>query len=454
MTLLCFGILARDGGHFIVVFSEESDAKAFRELAEKELAKHLPGVLFQARIKPLEQTEDEKNLKKAPEEDSTQTVPQEIHVLNLPVLQICQVTGKEPASDLEKEEGKNIAVARSVTERENKGKEFNQGHACDIIGLMHDSLYPDKDMGWKRPNDLAALVSGDYLALIHADGNGIGLRYKEWKDKEKSVKPEHNEARGEIFYRSMRVDARKAVVSALSKTFTERGGNRPYQVLMLGGDDLLLVCRAKNALQFAHNYAHELKNYKLADGNPLHVALGVVIAQSSYPLHRLHELAENLASSAKRLYRALPVGERTSVIDWQIITQSWFADVEVARQQGEKRVYAVDDKTETLLFTDRPYRVLGNDGLEGLLTSAKALGGKDDNKVSRSALRGLRGACEQGRLTGELAFERLPDCVRKVLSIDDRKLWQQCEENKPLYMTRALDVIGIWEISRLGGIND
>jgi len=334
---------------------------------------------------------------------------------------------------------------------------------------MRAALYPDKKNHWCEPDDLAQLAAGGYLALIHADGNGIGKRYKDWKEKAKASALDHlgKEARGEAFFHSMRVAVRRALVDALGKTFPAAKATapkaerrRPYEILMLGGDDLLMICRADRALDFARQYAEELKEYPLADGKgPLDVAIGVAIAQKTYPLHRLHELAESLASSAKRLYRSLRSEKKTSVVDWQVVTQSWFEGVAEARRRGERVTYTLNGKAETLLLTSRPYRVSGDDGLAVLLDAASALGRKDEDrgreKAARSPLRSLRGACERGRLLGEMTFDRLDEDIRKTLGWEGRTLWKDLELNgKSICATRALDVIGIREIARLGRKKD
>lgn len=435
------GILARDGGHFIAVFEHERDARDFLRLAEERLAGLLPGVLFEAKIG---------------ESIRQDMQARETHILDLPGLQVCQETGREPASDYG---AKGHWQARSVTHRLEWGDWFYQGKTRDIIGLLRPALYPGPNR--KDPDDLAELAAGDYVALLHADGNGIGQRFKA-RQKEGADKFSGDEiaaeAHGEAFFHSMRVAVRRSLVEALRQTFTEQSAKWPYELLMLGGDDLLLACRAGRALEFARNYATELAKHKLADGQPLTVAIGIAIAQKSYPLHRLHELAESLASSAKRLYRSLPdppeeATGKPSVIDWQVVTQSWFEGVAEARRQSERIAYAVDGKAETLLLTGRPYRVLGEAGLEGLLKAAKALD-PDHDDAARSPLRGLRGACERGRLNGELAFSGLPGAVRSHLGWGQGQaaaLWKPLgKDGPPLYLTRALDIVGIREISHLG----
>mgnify|MGYP003385364022 CR=1 FL=1 len=450
------GILARDGGHFIAVFPTEQAAIDFQEKAEQKLAEMLPGVLYEINISPIADGQEEKQEKK----QQTVRPPTETQLLQLPVLQVCMETGAQPASNSIKADEQIRYIAQSVQQRMDKGAEFHAGRTQDIIGLIAERLYPS-ERKLKIPKDLADIAGGvgKYLALIHADGNGIGLRYTEWKKTVEKRDFVYREAHGESFYHSMRVVVRKSVVAALSKTFTDSNGIRPYEILMLGGDDLLLVCRADKALLFAHAYVQELHKYPLADNKKLDVALGVVVAQSSYPIHRLHELAESLASSAKRLYRSMNEDEKTSVIDWQIVTQSWFPDVAAVRRQSERITYAVNGNEETLLLTQRPYCVLGNNGLEGLLKSAKPLEKKQkdasaDDQTARSAWRGLRAACEQGRLTGDMAFARLSSAIRETLSGSSGALWQPPDKEVPVYQTRVLDVIDIAEISRLGVKND
>ena len=41
--------------------------------------------------------------------------------------------------------------------------------------------------------------------------------------------------------------------------------------------------------------------YNLADGKRLHLGIGVAIVKKTFPFHRSHALAEQLAASAKRL---------------------------------------------------------------------------------------------------------------------------------------------------------
>ncbi|SER77567.1 hypothetical protein SAMN05421690_10736 [Nitrosomonas sp. Nm51] len=460
------GILARDGGHFIAVFSSKTAAENFQKEAEQKLTELLPGVLFEIKIQPFESAAGQ-------EAENRDRRGEEEQLLQLPVLQLCLETGVQPANCEIDKGGKTLPVARSVKQRLDKGKVFYRKETKDIIGQIANSLYAPVKKALEEPSDLNGLkdlAAGDYIALIHADGNDIGKRYKKWRDRQKESE---KEAAGEAFFYHMRVAVRRAVVTALEQTFSsdklQPSKVRPYEVLMLGGDDLLLVCRAEKALLFAKHYTkalHDEKNH-LIDGENntkrrLDVAIGVAIAKHTYPLHRLHELTESLASSAKRLYRALEDNDKDSVIDWQVVTQSWFPDVAAVRRQSERiryRAMRLDNGgksvEETLLLTNRPYRVTGENSLEQLLASAEIIKSSDQKdqseqeKMPRSPLRALRTACEQGRLTAEMAYAHLPPKAQKALT-GSNPLWKPSSEQSNTYTTRALDVIDIAEISRLG----
>lgn len=434
------GILARDGGHFIAAFPDESAAEEFLREAAPLLAERLPGVLYEAYINSKEVGKNSEDVRNSALEE---------YLLDLPVLQVCQETGQGPASDPGQKE--NIDwQARSVTHRYDWGGKFRRGETQDIIGLLRKNkkLYPNGS--GKEPQDIENLVGDGYLALIHADGNGIGKRHDEWKEKAPKNNVAAKEAHGEAFFHSMRVAVRCALVDALEKAFSSTEGYRPYELLMLGGDDLLLACRADKALEFAQHYARALESHELADHKVLDVAIGVAIAGRTYPIHRLHDLAESLASSAKRLYRASGQSGK-SVIDWQVVTQSWFEGVADARRASEWLSYTVNDKIEHLLLTGRPYFVLDDDGLKGLLSAKDKLDEDKGKQAARSPLRSLRGACEQGWRAGEMAFAGLDEPVRSVLAWPGDKLWKQYDEQSGRYfLTRALDVIDIREIDRLG----
>jgi len=369
--LLNYGLLSRDGGHFRALFPDENSANSFKTEAESVLIHDLPGLRFEISVE----------LVKVNKTDKLDSFPNKIAqsqaIFDLPPLQVCQESGNSPAVAEPFSVGGGKKAWISATTQKNKvaGARFfdrsKKSQTHDIIGLLSHKL-PPVYYQFEEPTDLEDLCGNDYLAVIHADGNSVGSRFLDWR---KTYNPNDNqdsvhdflleEAHGEQFFHSMRVAVRRAVIDGLTQTFYGfKGKFRPYQLLMLGGDDLLLVCQAKYAFDFLVHYADALTRIKLVDGKTLSIGAGVVIASPNLPFHHLHHLAEELAGSAKRLYRSDP-DKNLSVVDWVVSSNSWVNDPIALRQgnedyQGDAVVsYEVNGQAETLALSGRPYPILG-----------------------------------------------------------------------------------------------
>jgi hypothetical protein len=433
------GILHRDGGHFAAVFASEQRAIGFARATEAFLADDLPGLAYTLRMRPLGL--------RAPREATAR----ERQLLDLPQAQVCQASGRGPASvRVPLGGGARLWTSRHILDRFRAGGRAARGRALDTASLL------GQRRSWRRPQDLAALAGGGYLAVIHADGNGVGALAAEATSKLPKVTDPASELLREaavegVFHR-MRVATRRALVAALEATFggVPDGEVRPYQLLMQGGDDLLLVCAAGFALPFVNEYARALDELKLG----LTIGAGVVVSRPSVPFHRLHELVEALASSAKVLHRALPEGDKakTSVVDWMVTTDASPGDPLRARRDDA----LVSAGGERLVLTRRPLRVRrpgvadaeqGLDTLAGLLRGAGAL-----TSAARSQLRALVPALRAGRLASTLLRDELPAATRAALEgAGLSSLWIEVKAGEATYhLTSLADLVEVYELSRLG----
>jgi hypothetical protein len=217
---------------------------------------------------------------------------------------------------------------------------------------------------------------------------------------------------------------------------------------MLGGDDVLVLSRAASALPFVADLCRELERLQSNRGDLFHLTLGVgiVFSKPTVPIHRLHELAEQLAASSKRRFRAFAESERGSVADWAVYTTAWVdAPAEIRRRDW---VRGSGENKRILSF--RPLRVLG-DGLatvEGLLKAKERI-----MDAPRSQLRYLMDQLHRGKALSELAFAELSKEARNALrqagisELSD--VWTHESATEP-YLTSVLDLIEVSEIERLG----
>jgi len=464
------GILARDGGHFRAVFDDEKTANNFKAKAETYLAEYLPGLRFSIQLSRIEGDE---------ETPLTQRETEEENLFDLPQFQVCEESGNSPASKGPPD--KKRWVSESVNRTKERGKDFfKKRNTRDVVGLMFGGLPLSNDK--KNPADFEQLCGPKYLAVIQADGNAVGKRSNAWRNLLKKSTPDYleREACGEHFYHSMRVAVRKSLKKALEETFADYDddNNRPYHLLMLGGDDLLLVCRARYALKFVVEYAKQLKNYRLTErlgnngepaaGAPLTIGAGVVIASPKLPFHRLHQIAEELAGSAKRLYRSREDPAKCSVVDWMVVTQSWAEDPIEARVRDHLVQYDTEQGQETLVLSRRPYPVLRQNGaaesdlnsLEALLDAAKNLETMENShekNAARSQLKKLIYEIPKGRMHAKLIFEELAEETQKALKkalknahvIEPFSNLKSSNLKNTTYTTPIVDLVEISEIPRL-----
>lgn len=405
------GIVSRDGGHFEAQFA--SGAEAFADAAGQLLRSSLPGLRFRVSINDEPRTKSHVHL-------STE----------LPVLAPCEWTGRGLASAIVEQGDERPAVSLDVAQRHEAARRTEDGTAVDVASLLSAKTKLQK---LERAQELKALVGNGYLALIHADGNGVGSGLGKHKsDGERAA-----------FFHKNRVLLRRAVQRAID-THCPDTGLAPLIPLMLGGDDLLLVARAEIVLPFVVTLCAELEALqKDSSGFKLTLGVGVVFAKHTIPIHRLHEVAEQLASSAKRRFRGFGDGEeKRSVVDWAVFSTAWVDDPDEVRRRDWLRGSGNDLR----VLSQRPVDVLSEtriDSLQGLVRGARKLA-----HAPRSQLRYLVEQLSRGRALSELAFAELPQEAKGPLA--EAGVTSPWRHAGNVSITALLDLVEILEIGRLG----
>jgi len=147
-------------------------------------------------------------------------------------------------------------------------------------------------------------VRKDYTALVYADGNAMGKLIKQIETKEqfqrfsKAVDEAIRIACHDALYETYFIDKRPPSVM-------------PAEILLLGGDDLLVYLTADGAFPFAIKAAekfNEETRKRLSDdpffepkleGRGLTISLGIAYGKSHTPVSLLLDQAEELLKSAK-----------------------------------------------------------------------------------------------------------------------------------------------------------
>ena len=156
----------------------------------------------------------------------------------------------------------------------------------------------------KRPSDFNVFRNfkgaKDYLGLIYADANGMGKKLEELRTLE-AVRQFAEEV-DDAVYRAVCDGIEKYLAIGQHAKLDGMGtsGSQeslfPFDILLIGGDDVLMVTPASVALDVALTIAerfHERTNKKHT------LSVGVVLAPVKYPFGLLQDLAESTLKFAK-----------------------------------------------------------------------------------------------------------------------------------------------------------
>ena len=197
-----------------------------------------------------------------------------------------------------------------------------------------------------------------YMALIYADGNRMGQVLDQLSTVE-----EYNRFARLVDDLLLRVTYRE-----LAKQLEERPNQPFFEVLMAGGDDLMLVTTPDVAFALAIEIARGFEQYstKLVEDG-LSLGIGIAIAHARYPIAAMRQLATDLQKRAKR--RSFESGGK-SAVDFAVVTAAGSQDLERIRDEvlTEKGFAFPPPDALRYRLTQRPYTL---DELQKLLDRAR-----------------------------------------------------------------------------------
>jgi Predicted hydrolase of the HD superfamily (permuted catalytic motifs) len=185
----------------------------------------------------------------------------------------------------------------------------------------------------------------DWVAVVHADGNRLGglfkgLQGRSERDRPEEVSDEEYAARVRCLSAAVDACARRAFKTALGRTredLKDSGadegvlldGQPPVVPLVLGGDDLTVVCDGRVALTFTRHYLEAFEetttgheDIRRVVGDGLTAAAGVAIVKQKYPFHFAYDLCEELMNR-----EAKAVKDTGSALAFAVLLDSAAADL-------------------------------------------------------------------------------------------------------------------------------
>ena len=242
----------------------------------------------------------------------------------------------------------------------------------------------------------------DWIAIIHADGNGLGkVVQKVGRNKEIFC----------MFSQKLDEATKNAAHTAYDKLKSskkiEEGGIIPIRPVVLSGDDMTVIIRGDLAIEYAGAFidAFEIETNRLLAGiltenrvfadnkNYLSACAGIAFIKSSYPFYYGYQLAEELCGQAKKDTKTIAKerGSEDNLPDsclmFHKVQDSFITDYDAI---VERELSVKSDIDSYPLFKAGPYYLkspkTGKATIEELEKCSKRLNGEDGSGI-KSGLR-------------------------------------------------------------------
>lgn len=188
---------------------------------------------------------------------------------------------------------------------------IEKGHNTDQSKDLYFKLTGNKIEPKRRPYDTKDLTDrNDWIAVIHADGNGLGEvvatigKDPDVMHKFSTKLDEATQAAAQEAYNTIREEAEKAK-------------KLPIRPVVIGGDDLTVICRGDLAVDFVTAYLKAFEDQTKEEfkglvpqivnedakkllSRGLTACAGIAFIKSSYPFYYGYDLAEALCGEAKK----------------------------------------------------------------------------------------------------------------------------------------------------------
>lgn len=290
----------------------------------------------------------------------------------------CGGCGRYPAAHIA-ESGTKL-VCPSCHIKEQWGKPARNGFFKKFVSFVQASGGDYAQWEQAFPQDFGAIGTtarpSGYLGFIYADGNGMGALLEEPKSFLAFRK----------FANGLDNIVHEITHEALCTRFKEPPqGPAPFEILLMGGDDLMLVVAADAALDIALHIVEQFERKAndlahcpevgLPTEKPLSMSASVVIAHDTFPIQAMHTLATELLKKAKAKTSELMArstgNERTGAdgpiaselvgaIDFMVVTEAATAGLDAVRDQvlsGASFVAPPIGGDMKYILTERPYTV-------------------------------------------------------------------------------------------------
>ena len=306
---------------------------------------------------------------------------------SLPVVRTCITTGL-PASKLSKERDEAAQyISQSAACKRDQVDSAQEDIAKVFQSVLNEEQHFASDL-----DKLGGSEGESHIAVVHADGNGMGELLNKVIDKDQG------DADFLHHLRAFSASVSRLSESALKKTLQYLQNALPLESLqnpknlfplrpiVYGGDDLTFVCDGRLGLDLAGFYLKEFAKGTIkvcGEDKPVDACAGVAIVPTKFPFARAYGFADELCGLAKS-HRHTKGDSTGSWLDFQIIQEGATQSISALRDTQYRSL-------EGQTLHQRPYQVPKEwDGFVEILQKFQS------PRWPRSRAKGLLRALTQG----------------------------------------------------------
>ena len=362
-------IVATSGKALLLTHDELTARQIIRTVTQRAL-KEAPGMDFCGVFEEFDWNTDSigcaiRKIHQSFEAVRTRKPAPQLRFLQIPVIAQCSTSGL-PAAQTDSADQKPISEV-SLKKRLKNEPAFER-----LSRLLQD----DRRSFVRNVRELEETFEKnlEWLAVIHADGNGLGeifLNFDRVIDSDASLsdKAEFNRAYvDQLRQFSIHLDicTEQAFIDALQTFGSDTNKPLPVIPLILGGDDITIICDGKSALDFTHQFLDHFEQETQKDSilsniacralsiNRLSACAGVAIIKPHFPFSIAYQLAEALTKSAKQIKEIVKTPAQKphpcSALDFHIVFDASGVELKQIRQKLE-----LTDGTNKIKLYGRPY---------------------------------------------------------------------------------------------------
>ncbi|MFP5272932.1 Cas10/Cmr2 second palm domain-containing protein [Coleofasciculus sp.] len=340
------------GGNTVLLFSDKQYAVQFTQILSKRILTEASGINLVAVHKEIDWDNQSlyqvvQDLMKNDLDTKKRSRIPSAPLLGLGVTATCRSTQLVAVGMSEKfEDDEPYLISREIQKKLDAVRLANR--------KLREKLLNTTSENYEFPlrTDYMGRSAGDssYVAVIHADGNGMGKRFQEFgKDKSnrdyiiamRQLSHSVNQAgitalknAVEILVKSIEVDENGK--RKVKGQFEIKDNYLPFRPLVYGGDDVTFVCDGRLGLELATIYLEELEKQPVADGQPIKACAGICVVKTHYPFARAYQLSEDLCRQSKcfvKEERKKSVKDDFSALDWHLAASGLSGSISEIRQR-------------------------------------------------------------------------------------------------------------------------